>query len=95
MIRSSSQVAVRRQVPQQLGQGRAQPFAGRPIQHRPALQQQLHRFRTVYTWWATHAPEVVACRGAGRSGRHGSPCGHGPGASWSPRTRGTLDKSIV
>jgi hypothetical protein len=23
------------------------------------------------------------------------PCGHGPGTSWSPRTRGTLDKSIV
>jgi hypothetical protein len=39
------------------------------------------------------APEVVACRGASRSGRQGSPWGMSR-CQRSPRARGTLDKSI-
>jgi hypothetical protein len=85
------QVAVRRQVRQQLGQGRAQPFAGRPIQHRPALPQQLHRFRTVYTWWATHGaggsglPRGRSVRAAGIALRAWSRCQLVTAHTWDPR----------
>jgi hypothetical protein len=85
------QVAVRRQVSQQLGQGRAQPFAGRPIQHRPALPQQLHRFRTVYTWWATHGaggsglPRGRSVRAAGIALRAWSRCQLVTAHTWDPR----------
>jgi hypothetical protein len=93
------QVAVRRQVRQQLEQGRAQPFAGRPIQHRPALPQQLHRFRTVYTWWATYGaggsglPRGRSVRAARIALRAWSRCQLVTAHTWGPSTNPSYDRT--